>query len=644
MRMRVATTALSLIVVLTIGSAASRASPSISGSGVVVYERAGDIFVAKVDGSGERNLTRGRVHHAGYPDVSPAGTMIVFDDYIAPTGDRVMVMNVDGSGLHQVGRLYRGQPRPHWSPDGALVAYGGPPQGTLDVVAPDGGGLRTIATDDQGFDFSWAPSSVEIAYGGGNSLQAVNVVNGARRTIAQARVDDVSWSPDGSKIAFTTSLGQRLWLVGVDGAGVRDVFFAEGSVDTPRWSPNSKLIAFGAKPRLSDPARVFALDVASGGAVPLTTPEFGEGSHSPSWSPDGSRLVYERERIGRFPNSESDVWVMNGDGAAKIQLTSAFPSGTGTSAPEWVPGLMHIEADPDKLGGVPGRPSRVAQLAAPVEELEADQTRAFFSSDRFGIWSAQTGRIRSLRGGCEALVDQAIAGVRVAWVCHEEGLSFCAETLKTATLARPRPTDVVRLNYCELSVAARGSLIVYSTGRKIWRLEGSRKRLARIERVVARPLSVDGDRVLLERKDGSLEVVTAAGAPVRVLRFASRPAAAELAGDRVVVLERAGGSARLQVLRLRDGKRIRSWRLPTEDEVQFQSAHGALAAYVVGIALHMINLATGRDVVLRFPQQAGETKARLVDAGLFYSHGQAYSARPGRLGFIPHSRLVELLR
>jgi hypothetical protein len=305
---------------------------------------------------------------------------------------------------------------------------------------------------------------------------------------------------------------------------------------------------------------------------------------------------------------------------------------------------MHIDPDPDTLATVVGRPSRVAQLAAPVEDLEADRMRAFFSSERLGIWSAQTGRIRPQRGDCEILVDLAIAGTRTAWICEEQGTSFCADTLKTATLARPRPVDVVRLNYCELSVAAHGSVVFYSTGRKIWRLEGGRKRLVRIEQKVARPLSVDGDRVLLERKDGSLEIVTTAGVPVRVLRFAKRVASADLAGDLVVVLEGAGVLARLQVVRLRDGKRIRSWRLPTDGAVEFQSADGMLAAYVVGIALHVINLANGHDVVLQFLQQAGETNARLVDAGLFYSHGQAYTARPGRLGFIPRRRLVELLR
>jgi hypothetical protein len=77
---------------------------------------------------------------------------------------------------------------------------------------------------------------------------------------------------------------------------------------------------------------------------------------------------------------------------------------------------------------------------------------------------------------------------------------------------------------------------------------------------------------------------------------------------------------------------------------ELQSVRGRLAAYVVGIAIHVVDLMNGRSVVLRFSQQAGATKARFVPAGLVYSYAQAYSARPGTLGLIPMAALVESLR
>jgi Tol biopolymer transport system component len=601
---------------------------------------------SNVDGSGERNLTRGRVVNASAPDVSPSGTMIAFNEYLGGVADRTAVINVDGTGLRRLG-ANGGQAAPHWSPDGSLVAFGGPPDRKLDVVAPDGSGRRTVATDDDGFDFSWSPDGREIAYGSDGGLQAVDVMNGTKRTIAQMRANVVAWSPDGSKIAFTTNLGQRLWLVGADGSGLRNLFFTEGSVDAPSWSPDSKEIAFGAGARLSDPARVIALDIASGSVVRLTTPEFGEGSEVPSWAPDGSRIAYVRERTQR--SFGGDVWVMNADGSAKTQVTHALPLGTRTGAnslsgPKWIPGLNRIEPDVESGVTIPARPSRVVKLTATVDQLAADQAHAFFSSDKLGVWSIRTGRLRSQRAGdCDNLDGLAIAGAQIAWICESAGASFDEEWLRTATLSRPRPTDVVHLNYPGLSVAGAGTLIVFSTGRKIWRLDGSRKRLLRIERTVALPLSCDNGRALLEREDGSLEAVSARGRLIGVVRAAQRPAAAALAGNRIVVLAHVGRADQLQVYRLSDGRRVRSWPM-AGGSVELQSAHGRLAVYGVGAAIHVIDLVTGHDVILQFAQQADEPEARLVKAGLVYTYGASDAVRPGRLGFIPRANLAQLLR
>jgi hypothetical protein len=48
--------------------------------------------------------------------------------------------------------------------------------------------------------------------------------------------------------------------------------------------------------------------------------------------------------------------------------------------------------------------------------------------------------------------------------------------------------------------------------------------------------------------------------------------------------------------------------------------------------------------VLRLPNEAGPADAALVPQGLYYSYNQAYSARPGRIGFIPIEKLLAHLR
>lgn len=628
-----------VVCVLAIGATGPAHSAGTPDSGVVAFERGGDIFVANVDGSGEKNLTRVGVGPARYPDVSPDGKMIAFAERVGGLEEyRTAVMNVDGTGLHRIGNVNSGS-RLRWAPDGSLIAYGGR---RLDVVAPDGAGLRTLATDAREFGFAWSPDGREIAYGSDSDLRAVDVVTGSKRTLAAtAGANNIAWSMDGSKIAFMRFAGE-VWLVGRDGSALRKLVKAE-FVGAPSWSPDSNQIAVDIYDDYPRPSRILIVDVATGRANPLTSPEFGESSRSPSWSPDGSRIAYTRERIrGKF---DDDVWVMNADGSGKVEVTFAFPLGTSATDPEWVPGLTRVQPDIEVGATVAARPRRVLKMTAPAETLLADKGHALFEGAVFGVWSIRTGRVQRIPGGCEAFDrgESAIAGTQVAWVCREEGLSFVHEWLSTATLPRPHPADVVHINYSGLSVAGGGSLMIFSTGRKIWRLDGKQKRLLRIGQAVARVLSADAGRALLERKDGSLAVIAGNGKLIRTFRFAQQPLGSELAGEHLVVLTPAEGARLLQVYRLSDGKRIRSWPMPAGGEAELQAAHGRRAAYVVGIAIHIIDLMNGRDAVLRFPRQAGPINTRFVPGGLVYSYGQAYSVRPGRLGFIPLAALVKSL-
>jgi Tol biopolymer transport system component len=178
--------------------------------------------------------------------------------------------------------------QPSWSPDGRLVAateFGPVETGEnrLAIIRADGSDLRTL------------PPLTSVEERGGGRTQTEM---------------DPSWSPDGSRLVFTGLTGFRdlnnrrsnldIYVVNVDGTGLRRLTYARASDGAPAWGVGESAgrIAFARNRSRRDDIYTVRPDGTGLRRVVRDGTE-------PSWSPDGSRLAFARR--GR-------IWVVGADG------------------------------------------------------------------------------------------------------------------------------------------------------------------------------------------------------------------------------------------------------------------------------------------------------------------------------------------
>jgi Tol biopolymer transport system component/DNA-binding winged helix-turn-helix (wHTH) protein len=93
------------------------------------------------------------------------------------------------------------------------------------------------------------------------------------------------WSPDGSRIVFTSQMPGRRWklyMVGRDGGTVQRLLPGDHREGDPTWSPDGRSLAFG----MEDAIYIVDLESRQLSKVPGS-----DGLFSPRWSPDGRHLA-----------------------------------------------------------------------------------------------------------------------------------------------------------------------------------------------------------------------------------------------------------------------------------------------------------------------------------------------------------------
>jgi len=172
---------------------------------------------------------------------------------------------------------------------------------------------------------SAAPVSARPSVWNGD-IYVVNADGTGRRRLTRDRAEefDPAWSRDGTKIAFSRSVGRRyqIFVMNADGTSPTQITDGGSSASDAAWSPDGTRIAFA---RCSEGScDIYVMNVDGSGVERLTRAEH-PGAWDPTWSPDGQSIA--AAEIG-------GIAVMNREGQARYRVTDG-PADDDN--PEWSP-------------------------------------------------------------------------------------------------------------------------------------------------------------------------------------------------------------------------------------------------------------------------------------------------------------------
>jgi Tol biopolymer transport system component len=308
-----------------------------------------DIYTVRGDGSDLVRLTEFPSREFS-PTWAPDGSQVLFAS-TSGYATELLVVSAKGGDALPLTESAAHKPDSAWAPDGSRIAFtmlDSYNQGDIYVMAAPhragaGSGSPANLTQDPAHDccVAWAPDSERILFlssrngngeelwlgGHGQGSQSRDVFiragEGGGRTVAYEAVRPVT--------TVVPEQPRDIYVINADGTGLARLTNGPGREKQVSWSPDGRRIAFISDRDGSDEVYVMtAADGAdAGGSERTRLTDSPEDDSYPTWSPDGRCLAFVSRRGDTW-----ELYAMHADGSSLKKLVDSVDWGSG---PSWSP-------------------------------------------------------------------------------------------------------------------------------------------------------------------------------------------------------------------------------------------------------------------------------------------------------------------
>ncbi len=207
-----------------------------------------------------------------------------------------------------------------WSPDARRIVFSD--SGNLSIIKANGDSLIRLTTATTDIEPGWSYDGTRILFLRNSNVSILNLATDSIATVFSG-AEFPTWHPNGDFVAVQYSFAgggyYTYWFLDVQLDSARGVYIWKftdygqcGFISLNPTGASVQQIAFAFLP-FDGYAQIWVVSIPTGSFYQLTD----DGGDYPSFSPDGSKIVFTRTTYG-----DGGLWIINVDGTGKHRLTT----------------------------------------------------------------------------------------------------------------------------------------------------------------------------------------------------------------------------------------------------------------------------------------------------------------------------------